>query len=56
MIGMVFRDWDNGNYWSSTASNTNTAMVLTYDEHTYSSAAGTPGKRGQVYNCGCMKD
>jgi uncharacterized protein (TIGR02145 family) len=53
--GMVFRNGDNGNYWSSTAANNNTAKVLAYDDNTYS-ATVAPSERGQGYSCRCIKD
>jgi uncharacterized protein (TIGR02145 family) len=53
--GFVFKNGDNGNYWSGTAANNNSARVLVYDDNTYTAAVGTT-ERGQGFSCRCVKD
>jgi len=52
--GFVYRNGDNGNYWSSTAVN-NYAMALNYDDNTYR-AEVIATERGQGFTCRCVKD
>jgi uncharacterized protein (TIGR02145 family) len=53
--GMVFRNGDNGHYWSGTASTNNYAKVLVYDDNSYQVEVRN-SERGQVYPCRCVKD
>jgi uncharacterized protein (TIGR02145 family) len=53
--GMVFRNGDNGHYWSGTASTGNYGKVFTYDDNSYDFEVRN-SERAQGYPCRCVKD
>lgn len=53
--GMVFRNGDNGHYWTSKAENNSLARVFVYDDNTYD-AITRPTQRAEGYSCRCIKN
>lgn len=53
--GMVFRNGDNGHYWTSKAENNSYAWVFVYDDNTYD-AETIPSQRAEGYSCRCIKN
>ena len=53
--GMVFRNGDNGHYWTNKAENNSYARVFVYDDNTYDATTAL-SNRAEGFSCRCIKN